>query len=251
MFNLILQILLLSSFLGMGFSWMKNSPSSRCTTTLHAASIGPPSTTNKLPLNSFLSLPRALNLDNMSFGNRIELNIRLPTRESALATSFISNPASILETTWDGKKREKLNKNMYLLKFREFPLPGVDTISPEIEVVLNFHDGKLMMSSRDWKIKSKTGALLKDSRFMKKFDINLEGELSIEQAAPNASYVIARGWAEYKVQGTKPTVFRMAPSFVLDATIRLIQDHVQDYAKKEFASRFSKGFREYMLNSIE
>ena len=235
-------------------SYIRNFPSPNYRTMLEAVSTSPPSAEDKhSSLQNFLTiLKQSPVTDNslMYFGNRIDLCIKLPTRDNAIATSFISNPTKIIETTWDGSKRTKINDNSYLLKFRDFPLPGIDSISPEIEVSIDFLDGKLKMLSKEWKIRSKTGALLKDSKFMKKFDIKLVGEIGIEESVPHASYVVARGWVEYKVQGTKPTIFRMAPSFVLDGTIRLIQDNVNEYASKEFSERFLKGFRQHLLKSM-
>jgi hypothetical protein len=38
--------------------------------------------------------------DYMSFGNRMEINIKLPTREKEIAQLFLKNPKYILEQTW-------------------------------------------------------------------------------------------------------------------------------------------------------
>jgi len=38
--------------------------------------------------------------DYMSFGNRMEINIKLPTRETEIAQLFLKNPKYILEQTW-------------------------------------------------------------------------------------------------------------------------------------------------------
>ncbi len=38
--------------------------------------------------------------DYMSFGSRMEINIKLPTREKEIAQLFLKNPKYILEQTW-------------------------------------------------------------------------------------------------------------------------------------------------------
>jgi len=229
-----------------------HSYSQRTFSTLFASTSSAPTPLSKIKSITSLFSNIQKNSDNslMSFGNRIEMNIRLPTRDPELATSFIRNPRSIIEKTWDKTKLQRKSDTCYLLKFREFPLPGMDAISPEIEVDLRFDDGKIKMQSGDWTIRSKTGGIMKDSKFLNTFDIKLYGEMSIVGGNSSSQALFARGSVEYRVQGTKPSVFRAAPSFVLDATIRLIQESVKDYASKEFANRFSKEFRDYMMSTI-
>jgi len=52
------------------------------------------------------------------------------------------------------------------------------------------------------------------------------------------------------VSGLKPSIFRLAPPFLVDNTIKMIQERVQEYATAEFESRFKAAFREYMYKSF-
>lgn len=192
----------------------------------------------------------------MSFGNRMGLNIQMPTRDITLASQFISNPQRILESCWDKDKFKKIsaNSNTYMLEFSTILIPGLGQLKPEIEVTTKYDDGVLSLNSGNWTIRGSSGGIMKDSRFLHTFDIHLQGELKVRQGQstlqsmekPNPAYVIADGWVEYRVQGSKPTFFRKAPSFLLDNTIKLIQAGVQEYATTVFISRYLKSFRDYV-----
>ena len=57
----------------------------------------------------------------------------------------------------------------------------------------------------------------------------------------------AKGWVSYQVAGEKPTIFKNAPSVVLDGTIKMIELAVQDFATREFSIRLLKSFRVFAL----
>jgi Protein of unknown function (DUF1997) len=209
----------------------------------------------------------------MSFGNKIELSIRLPTKDLELAAEFLKDPNSIISSTWEQSKLQRLDEDKYLLKFRDFPLPGIDTISPEIEVTLKNVDGVIRMVSGNWTLRGQSSGIMKDSRFLTSFDIKLNGEITMVSPSALAGSghhtgttqsgidnhavsnkptepIMAVGWVEYRVKGNKPRIFRMAPSFILDGTIGLIQQSAQEYATAEFANRFSRAFRDFMVQRL-
>jgi len=210
----------------------------------------------------------------------MEIQITLPTRDRQIASDFISSEQALLEATWEKGKFRKLSdeassSSRYLLLFPTFVLPGVDTIAPEIEVEFSYESGKIEMRSGNWTIKSSSGKILKDSRFMQTFNIKLFGELAIAPLvlkSPSSSIsrssssssssislgsigsnlpsVVLTGWVEYDVQGEKPSAFRTAPPFVLDVTIKLIQETVSDYATTQFSSRLLRAFRAYLMQLL-
>ena len=124
------------------------------------------------------------------------------------------------------------------------------------------------MSSGNWTLRGNQGAIVKDSRFMQTFDIKLTGAIKIinndntnsnsiksssslsTSSSLHKSDVRAIGWVEYKVQGEKPSIFKAAPSFVLNTTIMLIKDTVSDFATSSFSSRFLQAFRKFMLADL-
>ena len=185
--------------------------------------------------------------DMMSFGNRMALSIRMPTKDVKIASQFISSPRRILDACWDKDKAKPIltDSNLYLLEFSTIMIPGLGQLKPEIEVTTKYSNGVLSMNSGNWTIKGSSGGIMKDSRFLRTFDIVLQGELKIKPTE-GSGYVMADGWVEYRVQGSKPTFFRKAPSFLLDNTIKIIQAGVQEYATSVFMMRYLKSFRDYM-----
>ena len=193
--------------------------------------------------------------ENMSFGSKLDLAIRLPTRERAVAQSFIRDPHAILGATWDKDKFTRLSQSTYLLRMAPFPMLGVDTIAPEIEVTLAYEETSslIRMTSGNWALKGTNGGVLKDSRFVKSFTIDLKGELSLREEAPATGgepVLKAAGWVQYAVQSKKPSMFQAAPSFVLDATVRLIQDSVREFATAQFSARLLRAFRAFAMQSM-
>ena len=185
----------------------------------------------------------------MSFGSKIPMKVPLPTRDAEQAKSFISNLDSIVESTYEAGKYTKMADGTYLLQFATLPLPGVDRITPEIEVkfVYDSTEGTVKMSSGNWTLRGTTG-VLKDSRFMQTFAIELDGFLKI---VGSGDTVVAEGYVQYTVQGEKPSIFKRAPSFVLDKTIDFIKENVNDFAARDFQIKFLKAFRVYALADLK
>jgi len=140
-------------------------------------------------------------------------------------------------------------------------LPGIDNITPEIEVDIVYNNEEIRMSSGNWTLRGNQGAIVKDSRFMQTFDIKLTGAIKIvnvnsdnsitsSSSSRNTPDIRANGWVEYKVQGEKPSIFKAAPPFVLNTTIMLIKDTVSEFATAQFSSRFLQAFRKFMLADL-
>jgi hypothetical protein len=125
----------------------------------------------------------------MSFGSKMAIKIPLPTRDPNLAKAFLSNTDGIVQSTWDKGKFDRLGDGSYLLKFASLPIPGVDTISPEIEVVFinSAQESSITMKSGNWTLKGQTGTI-KDSRFMKTFNIELDGMIAITPSTNTQVY---------------------------------------------------------------
>jgi len=203
---------------------------------------------NKVPPLQAQRVPSSI-ADTMSFGNKMEINIKLPTRDSVLALEYLKNPKAIVEATWDRSKCRQLNDKTFLLIMHTLPLPGVDSITPEIEVdfVYDHAVKAVRMSSGNWTLRGTSGGVVKDSRFMQTFEISIVGQLSLMSNSETGGggggggtvaglpgQVSAIGWVEYRVQGEKPNIFKVAPQFVLEATIALIKESVSDFAEKQF-----------------
>jgi len=198
----------------------------------------------------------------MTFGKRVDIQITLPSRDHSTVAEFLQDEALLLDSTWEPSKYRRLSESpaskdrKYLLLFPELVLPGVDTISPEVEVeFLHNKNGLIEMKSGNWTLRGMAGNVVKDSRFMQTFNIIVQGELGIssmpisieEREVLANSPIIANGWVEYRVQGEKPNVFKNAPPFVLDVTIKLIQDTVSEYATNQFSTRLLRGFRNFVM----
>ena len=179
----------------------------------------------------------------------MDVQVRLPTRDRSVALEFLSTPRLIVESTWDANKIKQLGKDKYLLIMPTFPLPGIDNITPEIEVDFLYTNETIVMRSGNWTLRGTSGGIVKDSRFMSSFEISIGGELKLSPAAAAANDIVSSiGWVEYRVQGTKPTIFRQAPSFVLNSTIMIIKDSVAVFVERVFAARLLSAFRSFMLN---
>lgn len=202
--------------------------------------------------------------DKLSFGNRIDVNIKLPTRDRNLVLDFLGSPKNIVESVWDADKIKKISgsNDRYLLIMPTLPLLGIDNITPEIEIDFNYVNESIIMSSGNWTLRGTKGGIVKDSRFMQTFSISINGELNISPSSllslpsllPSTlttSYtpplIETVGWVEYRVQGEKPTIFKKAPSFILESTIKIIKNSVAIFVEKIFVSRLVKSFRNFML----
>lgn len=191
--------------------------------------------------------------DVMAFGDRVDIKIALPSRDRTMVSEFLRDEERLLDATWErGKYRRLSDDSKYLLLFPELVLPGVDTISPEVEVQFTYKDGLIEMQSGNWTLRGMSGTVLKDSRFVQSFNIVVLGELGIHSSTPPlaSSPIVASGWVEYRVQGEKPGVFKNAPSFVLDVTIKLIQDTVSEFATNQFSTRLLRGFRTFVMSRV-
>ena len=173
------------------------------------------------------------------------MNVALPTNDIELAKTFLSKTEYIVESTWMKGKQTNMGKGTFLLQFLTLPI-GFDTITPEIEVdfVYDPQFSCIRMSSGSWQLKGKEG-VVKDSRFMQSFKIELEGVLTAV-ASEGSEGIIVDGWVRYDVKGEKPSVFKRAPAFILDNTIGFIQANVERFAYKEFTGRLLKAFRQYV-----
>jgi hypothetical protein len=85
---------------------------------------------------------------------------------------------------------------------------------------------------------------------MQTFAIELEGILTITTPTATDS-VIAEGFVQYIVQGEKPGIFQRAPDFVLVKTIEFIKESVNDFASRDFQTKFLKAFRTYALADLK
>ena len=182
----------------------------------------------------------------LKFGSRIPMNVALPTNDIEQAKSFLSKTEYIVESTWMKGKQTNMGKGTFLLQFLTLPI-GFDTITPEIEVdfVYDPQFSCIRMSSGSWQLKGKEG-VVKDSRFMQSFKIELQGVLTAVAAEGSAEGIIVDGWVRYDVKGEKPSIFKRAPAFILDNTIGFIQANVERFAYKEFTGRLLKAFRQYV-----
>lgn len=189
----------------------------------------------------------------LKFGSRIPMNVALPTKDIELAKTFLSKTEYIVESTWMKGKQTNMGKGTFLLQFLTLPI-GFDTITPEIEVDFLYdpQDSCIRMKSGSWQLKGKEG-VVKDSRFMQSFKIELEGVLTAVEA-PTAEGIVVDGWVRYGVKGEKPSIFKRAPAFILDNTIAFIQANVERFAYKEFTGRLLKAFRQFEVidsNSLQ
>lgn len=181
----------------------------------------------------------------------MQINIKLPTKDRALVQRFLNDPQYIVESTWDKNKMQRVEQtntsSTFLLQFLAIPIPGIDIVTPEIEVKFETIDDIIYMSSGKWSLKGVSGNILKDSGFMKSFDISLVGELraSLPDKAALNQLVNTEGFVVYKVQGNKPNAFKRAPAFILDGTINFIQKCVADFVNKRFSAKMTNAFREY------
>eukprot|EP00597_Dinobryon_sp_UTEXLB2267_P007121 CAMPEP_0170086958 /NCGR_PEP_ID=MMETSP0019_2-20121128/21531_1 /TAXON_ID=98059 /ORGANISM="Dinobryon sp., Strain UTEXLB2267" /LENGTH=216 /DNA_ID=CAMNT_0010304319 /DNA_START=112 /DNA_END=762 /DNA_ORIENTATION=+ len=190
----------------------------------------------------------------MSFGDKMDILVRLPTRDKKFVQEFLNKPSYIVESTWEKGKMKPLQDGKFLLQFAAIPIPGIDVIMPEMEVNFATINDTINMSSGNWTLRGMSGGILKDSRFMQSFDISLEGRLAIDLEKTDSDInqqVITTGWVEYRVKGAKPSVFRSAPSFILDSTINFIQACVENFVVRQFASQMVNTFKQYTKSEVK
>lgn len=80
----------------------------------------------------------------LSFGNTMKIQIKLPTRDINLANEFLNDPQYIVEQTWDRNRIKKITSTTFLLQFLAIPIPGIDVVTPEIEVIFENVNGYLI-----------------------------------------------------------------------------------------------------------
>lgn len=56
-------------------------------------------------------------------GNRMDIRVRLPTRDLVLAEEFLKNPGIIVESTYDKSRLTKLSDTVWKIRFAEIPIP--------------------------------------------------------------------------------------------------------------------------------
>ena len=66
-----------------------------------------------------------------------------------------------------------------------------------------------------------------------------------------AGTVQATGWAEYEVEGLKPSIFNMAPPIVLTKAVDMIEENLAKFITQEFGKRVSIAFRKYALEELQ
>lgn len=182
--------------------------------------------------------------DKLSFGNKMDIRVRLPTRDLGLAEGFMSCPHLIVETAYDHSRYTKVHEGTYIIRFAQIPIPGIDTVIPEIEVDFLTRNSSIQMQSKSCVLKG--GPIVRDTRFLQSFKINLTGQLSIDHSKPSADgSLLAVGQVVYAVQGEKPMLLRAAPSFILDGTINFIQNRVADFVMKQFSKKLLRAFQVY------
>eukprot|EP01036_Dinobryon_divergens_P029642 gene29642-38767_t len=190
----------------------------------------------------------------MSFGDKMDIVVRLPTRDQLTVQDFLEKTNFIVESTWERGKFKLISDGNFLLQFASIPIPGIDVINPEMEVNFVNTNGTIYMTSGNWTLRGMSGGILKDSRFMQSFDVKLSGRLSIDVDKTSKDLnqqVVTSGWVDYRVQGSKPTVFRSAPAFILDNTIAFIQACVENFAVRQFSQQLINTYKRYAKTLVK
>lgn len=203
--------------------------------------------------------------DLLSFGNKLRIDIKLPTKDRDMVDKFLRDTEYVVENSWEKAKLKKLSHSTYLVKFISIPIPGVGIITPEIEVKVANIGGAVYIKSGRWSLLDGKGNTLDDPSFVAGLDISLHGQLKMsreddfeayyfdeslsvahKRAVPiGGSQVRAEGFVVYSVKGRKPGEFRNAPAVLLDGTIDFVQKCVSDFVNKQFSTKFAKAFRKY------
>ena len=159
-----------------------------------------------------------------------------------------------METVYDKSMYQQLQPETYRLQFAQIPIPGIDIVTPEIDVNFIAKNDIIVMKSGNWTLKGKSGLILKDSKFMQTFNIDIKGSLSIDNDKTSKDInkqIVTIGWVEYKVKGLKPKVFRNAPSFLLDKTISFIKTCVTTFVSIQFEPKLLESFRKFTYERLK
>lgn len=184
----------------------------------------------------------------LQFGNTMKIANRLPTRDLKQVQDFLQNPSLIVETVYDASKYTKHYPGCYTIRFASIPIPGIDTITPEITLEFTSENNVINMKSKAWKLTSTK--LFKDSKFMNSFNILLNGYVEIDVVkSQQEGFIHTIGSVCYEVEGEKPMLLKATPNFILDKTIQLIQSCVEDFVSKRFSTRYLEAFKIYLQQS--
>eukprot|EP01038_Epipyxis_sp_PR26KG_P013658 gene13658-18330_t len=207
--------------------------------------------------SSLLRVKKALYMSAslISFGKAMKISVELPTKDTTMVNKFFKNPRNVVESTWAAGKFKNIDNKTFVLQFISIPIPGVDVITPEISVdFFNDENNNIVMQSGNYTLRGNTGAVMKDTTFLKSFEIDINGKLWM-QVNPTDQSVSAEGLINYKVNGQKPVLLRAAPSFIVDGVIDFIQSNIGNFVTKKFSGRLQQSFRkfynEYQLAEIE
>ena len=128
------------------------------------------------------------------------------------------------------------------------------TDRPEIDINFITKDDIIIMNSGNWTLKGNSGLIIKDSKFMQTFDIDIKGSLAIDNDKTIKDInkqIVTIGWVEYNVKGLKPKVFRNAPSFLLDKTISFIKTCVTTFVSIQFEPKLLESFRKFTYERLK
>lgn len=202
----------------------------------------------------------------VNFGNKFDIRVALPTRDGALAETFLQCPADIIQTIYSAEQATQLSPTLWRIRFADVNIPAMDTISPVIEMTFEYLPDSRSIAMRSQSLTlsstqgSKRSSLLSDSSFLASCQFWLDGKLTVEYPSrstaaprheptgasaaspPGDSGVSCVGHVHYSLVAQKPSIFAFAPSFVLNGAVGIVENLVADFVKKKFSSKLQSAF---------
>ena len=121
------------------------------------------------------SILKSSKVNHIKFGNKLQIEVPLPSKDINVAKRFVLNPTTIVSSLWPADKLIKHASSdnhisTYILQMSTFRLPGVDPITPEIQAVFKVDNDCMTMSGDKCLLKG-APAIISDELFMKSFSL--------------------------------------------------------------------------------
>jgi len=201
---------------------------------------------------------------------KLAVKVKLPIQDRSMVERFLRESEHLVEGVWDKAKIKKSAPERYLVQLSVIPVPGLNIVSPELEVELSNHKGTLYVNGETCLLRDGCGRLLTDPA-LASLQVTLSGKLRISNSNEDSGEageeaeshpfipkkrpiggpsVYVEGSAEYSISGQPPATLQQNAQ-VFDQVATLLQDRFDDFMRNRLPLRLTKTFKAYAANVVK
>lgn len=208
----------------------------------------------------------------LSATGELAVKVKLPTKDRSIVERFLRETDHLIENVWDKAKIRKLAPERYLVKLSVIPVPGLNIISPELEVELSNHKGTLYVNGEKCLLRDGCGKLLTDPA-LTSLQVTISGKLRISNSNADENSdeedkdfesrpfipkkrpiggpsVFLEGSADYSISARPPAVLQQnAQAF--DQVAALLRNRFEDFMRNRLPLKLAKTFKAYAANVVK